>query len=194
MVDDDFDEAPEAEVEEQEPAPADTAKADREAARKLRSETANLRKRLKEMEAERDAANKTEVEKAREAGKAEARAEVLKDRALDRVETKAAKLFADPEDARALLASHVDSFIADGNVDTGAIDEALADLLKRKPHLAIAGKRFEAGADNGPRNDTSKPNMLSRDDVRRLMSEGKHAEVAKAQSEGRIDYESARKR
>jgi len=194
MADDDFDEAPEAELEEQEPAPADTSKADREAARKLRSETANLRKRLKEMEAERDAANKTEVEKAREAGKAEARAEVLKDRALDRVETKAAKLFADPEDARALLASHVDSFIADGNVDTGAIDEALADLLKRKPHLAIAGKRFEAGADSGPRNDTSKPGTLSRDDVRRLMSEGKHAEVAKAQAEGRIDYESARKR
>ena len=192
MADDDFDEAPEAEVEEQETAP-DTAKADREAARKLRSETANLRKRLKEMEAERDAANKTEVEKAREAGKAEARAEVLKDRALDRVETKAAKLFADPEDARALLASRVDSFIADGNVDTGAIDDALADLLKRKPHLAIAGKRFEAGADNGPRTG-NQPNMLSRDDVRRLMSEGKHAEVAKAQSEGRIDYESARKR
>jgi len=180
--------APEAEETEQDEA---REKADREAARKLRSEATNLRKRLKELEAERDAATKTEVEKAREAGKAEAQAEVLKDRALDKLETRAARTFADPEDARALLASKVDDFVADGQVDVTAIDDALADLLKRKPHLAVAGKRFEGSADGGARNSAT-PQKLTAADIRKLAAEGKHAEIVKARQEGRIDYETAR--
>lgn len=181
-VDETVDDAPEAEETEQEEA-RDSGNADREAARKLRSEAANLRKRLKELEAERDAATKTEVEKAREAGKAEARAEVLKDRALDKVEAKAAKLFADPEDARALLASKVDDFIDGDAVDADAIDAALADLLKRKPHLAVQdGKRFAGSADGGPRKGT-KPDQLTRQDLKRMTP----AQIEKAQDEGRLN-------
>ena len=184
------DEAPEAEETEQEQNDAsDKAKAaEREAARKLRSEAAGLRKRLKELEAERDAANKTEVEKAREAGKAEALATVLKDRALDKVEAKAARLFADPEDARALLADKVDDFIDGDKVDGKAIDDALADLLKRKPHLGADTRRFKGGGDGGAR-EGSKPDMLSRADVEKLFRDGKHAEIAKARAEGRITYD-----
>lgn len=188
------DEAPEAEETEQQDDVTERAKADREAARKLRSEAANLRKRLKELEAERDAATKSEVEKAREAGKAEARAEVLKDRALDRVETRAAKTFADPEDARLQLAPKVEELIGDGEIDNDAIDKALAELLKRKPHLGVDQRRFKGSADGGARDGGNNAGKLTRADVQRLMAEGKHAEVTKAQDEGRIDWESARKR
>lgn len=179
----------EADETQQQAAADDAAKvAELEAARKLRSENANLRKRLKEIEAEREQATKTEAEKAREAGRAEARAEVLKERALDKVETKAAKLFADPEDARALLADKVDDFIADGKVDTEAIDAALADLLKRKPHLGADQRRFKGSADSGAR-ESGKAGELTRSDVERLFREGKYAEIEQARLEGRIKFE-----
>jgi hypothetical protein len=114
---------------------------------------------------------------------AEARAEVLNERALDKVETKAAKLFADPEDARALLAGRVDEFVDDGRVDVEAIEDALADLLKKKPHLAAtAGKRFAGSADGGARKG-SKPDQLTRDDLKKMTPD----QIVKAQDEGRLN-------
>jgi hypothetical protein len=86
-----------------------------------------------------------------EQAKAEARAELLKDRALDKIEVLAAKSFANPELARRLL--DVDEFVADGRVDTDAIKDALAELLEANPGLAaVAPKRFNGPADQGPRN------------------------------------------
>ncbi|MFV2094834.1 hypothetical protein ACFHW1_04995 [Micromonospora sp. LOL_014] len=118
----------------------------------------------------------------RKQAQAEARAEVLRDRALDKVEAKAAKLFADPEDARALLAARVDDFVDDGQVDTDAITEALDDLLKKKPHLAAkADKRFAGSADGGARKG-SKPDQLTRQDLKRMTP----AQIVKAQEEGRL--------
>lgn len=95
----------------------------------------------------------------RKQARAEAQAEVLRDRAMDKVEAKAAKLFADPEDARALLAGRVDEFVDGGKVDADAIDEALADLLEKKPHLAAqGGRRFQGSGDGGHRGG-GKPNV-----------------------------------
>lgn len=122
-------------------------------------------------------------EEIRKQARAEAAAEVLKDRALDKVETKAAKLFADPEDARALLAARVDEFVDDGKVDVDAIQEALADLLKKKPHLAAqGGRRFEGGADGGARKG-SKPDQLTEQDVKRMTPE----QIVEARAKGRLD-------
>src|SRR6185312_14715645 len=95
---------------------------------------------------------------------AEARAEVLRERALDKVEAKAAKLFADPEDARALLAARVEDFVDDGQVDVDAINEALADLLSKKPHLAAAkAARFQGGADGGARKGSQVAQLTEQD-------------------------------
>lgn len=100
----------------------------------------------------------------RKAAQAEARAEVLVDRALDKVEARAAKLFADPEDARALLAGQVDDFIDDGKVDVDAVDEALKELLSKKPHLAAAtAKRFQGGADGGARKGSGVSQLTEQD-------------------------------
>lgn len=125
-----------------------------------------------------------DLAKLREQAKAEAAAEVLRDRALDKIETKAAKLFADPEDARALLAASVDDFIDGGKLDVDAIEAALTELLAKKPHLAAqGGRRFEGSADGGARNGKTKPSQLSRDDMKRMSPR----EIVKARSEGRLD-------
>lgn len=118
----------------------------------------------------------------RKQAQAEARAEVLNERALDKVETRAAKLFADPEDARALLAARVEDFIDDGQVDVDAIDEALKELLGKKPHLAAtAGKRFSGSADGGARKGSG-PAQLTEQDLKRMKPE----EIVKAREEGRL--------
>lgn len=119
----------------------------------------------------------------RKAAQAEARAEVLVERALDKVEARAAKLFADPEDARALLAGQVDDFIDDGKVDVDAVDEALKELLGKKPHLAAAtAKRFQGGADGGARKGSG-VSQLTEQDLNRMKPE----QIVKAREEGRFN-------
>jgi hypothetical protein len=106
-----------------------------------------------------------------------------------RSEVKAAAkgVLADPADAYKFL--DLDEFEVDddGEVDTDAIAKALDDLVKTKPYLAVQdGKRFQGGADGGTRKESG-PAQLSDADVKRLMAEGKHAEVEKARVEGRLN-------
>lgn len=101
--------------------------------------------RLQELE-DRD---KSELQKATErAAKADARAaEATRRVAKAEIRALAAAQFADPSDAAAFL--NVDDLISDdGDVDTKAVEKALADLLKRKPHLAKeqAPPSFDGGA------------------------------------------------
>jgi hypothetical protein len=87
-----------------------------------------------------------------EAAKAEVRAEILRDRALDKIEVLASKQFANPTLAAKLLADQTEDFISDGKIDTEAISDALAELLKAEPYLAAAPeKRFKGSGDNGVR-------------------------------------------
>ncbi len=63
----------------------------------------------------------------------------------------------DPNDAIRLL--DLDEFEVgdDGEVDGSAIADAIADLIKSKPYLAVQdGKRFQGGGDGGPRNGLKK--------------------------------------
>ena len=132
--------APEAEGAEEEP--FDRARAD-EKIRKANSEAKNLRERLKELEPlarkakELEDAQKSEQERLSEKlTAAEKRVLAFQQRAVrSEVKAMAAAEFADPEDAHAFL--NLDSYVTeDGDVDTGAIQQDLKDLLKRKPHLA----------------------------------------------------------
>jgi hypothetical protein len=101
--------------------------------------------RLKEIE-DRD---KSELQKATErADAADKRVAAMAERAVRaEVRALAAATFADPSDAAAFLnpSDFVDN---DGDVDTKAVEKALADLLKRKPHLAKeqAPPSFDGGA------------------------------------------------
>jgi hypothetical protein len=155
---------------------------------KERDERKALAARIAELEKGKPAGDDQQptAEKLREEARAEARAEALKDRALDKIEARAAKLFADPEDAAAFLSRRVDDFIDGGKLDVDAIDEALAELLQKKPHLAAqggTGKRFSGTADGGTRNGSGRPAQLTEQDLKRMTPEA----IVKARQEGRLN-------
>jgi hypothetical protein len=112
--------------------------------------------RLQEIE-DRD---KSDVQKAGErATKAEQRAAAMVERAAKaEVRAIAASTFADPSDAAAFL--NMSDFVDDeGDIDSKGIEKALADLLKRKPHLGkeAAPPSFDGGA----RTTAAKPTSMN---------------------------------
>jgi len=150
----------EAEPQEPKTAPeAEQAKtdpwADPDAARKeiekLRREAAKYRTKAGELEPlakraqELEDAQKSEQERLTEQlTAAQDRVKAVQARAVrSEVRALAAAEFADPDDAHAFL--DLDAFVGDdGDIDADSIRDSLADLLKRKPHLAKP-------ADNSPR-------------------------------------------
>lgn len=128
--------------------------------------------------------DKIDPDAIREQARAEARAEAAKERVVDKIEAKASRKFADAEDAVAiLLRTHdPDDFLDDGKVDVEAIQEALDELLEKKPHLAVQdGKRFKGDPDGGTRK-AARPGQLTRDDLKRMSPQ----EITKAKAEGRL--------
>ncbi|MFF1499750.1 hypothetical protein ACFVZR_07700 [Streptomyces sp. NPDC058316] len=127
-----------------------------------------------------------DLEQLRADARAEAKAEGLRDRALDRLEARAARKFADPEDARAHLARRVEDFIDGDHIDTEAIAEALDELLDAKPYLALdplAGKRFKDGGDGGARPGQSPKGQLTEAELAKLTPQ----QIVAAKAEGRLD-------
>ena len=127
-----------------------------------------------------------DADQIREQARTEARAEALRERVVDKIEVKAAKAFADAEDAVAiLLRTHdTDDFLDDGKIDVEAIQEALDELLDKKPHLAAAQgdtKRFRGNPDGGTRK-AARPGQLTRDDLKRMSPK----EITKAKADGRL--------
>ena len=128
--------------------PFDRARAEAKI-RKANSEAKSLRDRLKLLEPlaakakELEDAQKTEAERLNDqlAAQRERAEKAVRAAVASKVEA-LARDFADPEDAVGSLdlAAFVDE---DGVIDTGAIKDALADLLKRKPHW---GRPDEGGS------------------------------------------------
>lgn len=126
-----------------------------------------------------EAADSVDVDKiraeAREQAKQEALQEALKERVLDKIELKAAKQFADPEDAVAMLlrTSPIEDFIDDNKIDVVAIQDALTELLEKKPYLGVAAQggqnRFQGSAEGGAKpQKPSRPKSLDEAVRRRL--------------------------
>jgi hypothetical protein len=154
------------------------------------------KKRMSDLEAELAAAKtppagqdaKPDLDAIREQVRAEVSTEALKDKALDKIEAKAARLFSNPEDARMFLASNVEDFIDAGKVDVEAISTALADLLKERPYLGVTqgdAKRFQGTGDAGAKASAGKP-QLSDADVKKLYREGKFEEIETARKAGQL--------
>lgn len=156
----------------------------RDAEKKEREARAELAKRdtadaLRDKPAEEQA-----IEKAR----AEARAEATKAADVRIVKTElrlAAKgVLADPADAIAFI--NLDDFTVgdDGEVDSDALNDAITELIERKPHLA-AGKpaRFEGGADQGASNKAAKLGQLSEADLENMT----HEAINEARRQGRFN-------
>ena len=76
------------------------------------------------------------------------------------VKAAAAGKLADPADALRLLDLSQFEVDGDGEVDEDAINEAISDLIKKKPYLAAqGGRRFQGSGDGGHRGD-GKPKVL----------------------------------
>jgi hypothetical protein len=107
------------------------------------------------------------------------------------VKAAAAGKLADPGDAHRFLDMSQFEVDDDGNVDADEVADAIDDLLKSKPYLAAQGgstkPRFQGTADSGARKGNARPSQLTEADVKRLSAAGKHAEIVKAQNEGRLD-------
>lgn len=141
--------APEAEQKPTDPwADPDAARKEIE---KLRREAAKYRTKASDLEPlarraqELEDAQKSEAQRLGEQlTAAQDRFKAVQQRAVRaEVRALAAAEFADPDDAHAFL--DLDGFVSDdGDIDTDGIRSGLAELLKRKPHLAKP-------ADNSPR-------------------------------------------
>jgi hypothetical protein len=130
---------------------------------KARVKTANAAAARAKAEADqiRAAAANVDPEAIEKRVRAQMASEFAGERALDKLEVKAATMSVDPEVARALLASRVNEFVKDGKVDTAAIEAALTKLVEDKPYLAARAKRFAGSADNGARGATPAPSDMN---------------------------------
>lgn len=142
----------------------------------------------RDLKAERDNANKEPAEQALDLARREAAAEATSaaNKRILRSEVRAAAKgrLADPSDAFAYL--DLDEFEVgeDGDVDSEAIEDAISDLLKRKPYLAAdTGEKFRGGADQGARGKGSAPSQLSKEDLKKLTP----AQIVQADADGRLN-------
>ena len=132
--------------------------------------------------------DKPAEEQALETARSEARAEATKAANVRIIKSElrlAAKgVLADPADALAFI--NLDDFDVndEGDVDSDALNDAIKELLERKPHLA-AGKptRFDGGADQGGKGKPAAVTQLTDADLESMTP----AEVNEARRAGRFD-------
>lgn len=159
----------------------DAMKAERNAARE------EARKAREEADALKAAAEGREAEHRAEQERRATEREAL-EKANDRIrrsEVKAAAkgVLADPADAYKFLNLEEFEVDDDGNVDEQAIADALADLVKSKPYLAVQdGKRFQGDPDAGARNE-ARPAQLTQSDLDRMTPE----QISEARKKGQLD-------
>lgn len=149
---------------------------------------ATAKAELAKRDAEIALKDKPADEQALEAARAEARAEATT-KANERIlrsELKALATgkLADPTDA-ALYINLTDFTVNDdGDVDSDALNDAISDLLERKPHLAAAKQtRFDGAADQGAKGKDAKPGQISS----AALDSMSPAQINQARREGRLD-------
>ncbi len=132
--------------------------------------------------------DKSAEEQQIEAAKAEALTEANKraNTRILRADLRAAATgkLADPSDAALYL--NLDDFTVtdDGETDSDALNEAIDDLLTRKPHLAAQKQpRFDGNADQGAKGKESKPQQLRQTDLEGMSAEA----IVAAQNAGQLN-------
>lgn len=186
------DETPEADdtVTDDEPEGADQlGDPGKRALQRMKDELRRERQRRKEaerkaVEASRKPDDTTDAEEIRRRAREEALAEAARERVTDRIEALAARRFADPEDAVAILlrSRDADDFLDGTKVDADAIRAALEDLAEAKPHLLakpeVSNGRFDTG-----RGKQAMKAQLTQSDLKGMTPE----QINQARREGRLD-------
>lgn len=90
---------------------------------------------------------------------------------------------ADPTDAALYVDLTKFSVSDDGEVDSDALTNAIADLLEKKPHLAAQKQsRFDGGADQGAKGKESAPTQWTKEDLEKASPEA----IVQAQAAGQL--------
>lgn len=161
------------------------------ALREMKKRARDAEKELRRIKAEAAKAkpddkpdDEPDPDKIRQEIESEVNKKYARDRALDKLEARAARQFQNPDLARKLLADQADDFLDEkGNPDVEAINEALTELLEDEPYLAVQDdRRFKGDADGGSRNG-SKPSQLTKADLAGMSPE----QIVQADAEGRLD-------
>lgn len=163
----------------------DAMKAERKTAR---DEAAAAKRELAEFKAAAALKDKPAEEQALEAAKAEARTEANKaanDRILKSELRLAAKgVLADPSDAALYINLSDFTVNENGDVDSDALNEAIAELIERKPHLAAQKQnRFDGAADQGAKGKDSAPPQWTEADLDRATDD----ETVAAKAAGKLN-------
>jgi hypothetical protein len=144
-------------------------------------------KALKDLKAELALKDKPAEEQALETARAEARAEVTAkaNERIVRAEVKAAAAGKVKNPVLALKLIDVSEIEVgdDGEVDSDAVNQAIADLVEQYPELAADGSKFTGSADQGAKGKNSKPSQLSKIDLESMSA----AEINAARREGRLN-------
>ena len=144
-------------------------------------------KALNALKAELALKDKPAEEQALEAARAEARTEATEkaNARIVRAEVKAAATgkVKNPVLALKLIDTSGIDVDDDGEVDSDAVNQAIADLLAEYPELAADGSKFTGSADQGAKGKTSRPTQLSRLDLERMSP----AQIVAAQSGGQLN-------
>lgn len=144
-------------------------------------------KALAAIRAELALKDKPAEEQALEAARAEARTEatVKANERIVRAEVKAAATgkVKNPALALKLIDTSGIDVDDDGEVDSDAVTQAIADLLTEYPELAADGSKFGGGADQGARGKSSKPAQLTEQDLKSMSPE----QVVAARKSGQLN-------
>ena len=156
----------------------------REAEKKAKAAQEALNKR----EAELALKDKPAEEQALEAARAEARAEATQkaNERILRADLRAAATgkLADPTDAALYIDLSEFTVSEDGETDIDALNDAIAELITRKPHLAAQKpSRFDGDADQGAKGKSAKPAQVTAAELENMTT----AEVNQARREGRLN-------
>jgi hypothetical protein len=173
----------ESEEQEQEEDPNSGLKKALAAERKAHKEAS---KRLRELEQERELANKAPDEQALELARREAAAEATT-KANDRIvraeiRAAAATRVKNPALAVKLIDTSAIEVDDDGEVDADALASAIDTLLTDYPELAVTAPGF-GSADQGAKGRAAAPKQLTDYDLEQMSP----AEINKARREGRLD-------
>ena len=144
-------------------------------------------KELAKIKAELALKDKPAEEQALEAARAEARQEATSkaNERIVRAEVKAAATGKVKNPVLALKLIDVSEIEVgdDGEVDSDAVNQAIADLIEQYPELAADGSKFTGSADQGAKGKNSKPSQLSKIDLESMSA----AEINAARREGRLN-------
>lgn len=156
--------------------------------RDLEAKLRDERKRNADLQRQIDEQGKTAEEIAEERKQREAADASLR-RANERIVKQAIRLAAkgrlnDPDDALAFIDSTEFDVSDTGDVDDLAIEDAITDLLARKPHLAVAAPaapKFQP-VDQGAAGKDARASQLSREDLKKMTPD----QILAANKEGRL--------